>query len=319
MNGLFGLELPTSVTFVIAFVVVLALIALAAWLVRRFGAPRLESAGRNRQPRLAVLDSAAVDGRRKLVIIRRDNVEHLLMIGGATDVVVETNIVRAPPGIARETPAVRANGGETLPRAMPLPDTAHWPLQPEPAVPARPERVDLSQQWPEPAAIPAAPAPAAPPPPAPPVAAPAPVLRAQREPLNAEPAPAAPPVMHAPPPAPVAAPAPVAPPLAAPPVRPAPVARPAAKPAPMLPVDPQTAAVNDQNLASMAQQLEAALRRPVGGGAPPEPAKRVEPTMRPAAAKPPAAPPAAASAAQKSPTHSIEQEMASLLGRPGKS
>ena len=56
-------------------------------------APRC--APRGRQPRLAVVDSAAVDSRRHLVIIRRDNVEHLLMIGGPSDVVVETNIVRA--------------------------------------------------------------------------------------------------------------------------------------------------------------------------------------------------------------------------------
>ena len=61
MNGLFGLELPTSVNFVIAFVVVLALIGAATWLVRRFGAPRLDAGARNRQPRLAVLDSAAID------------------------------------------------------------------------------------------------------------------------------------------------------------------------------------------------------------------------------------------------------------------
>ena len=137
MNGLFGLELPTPVNFVIAFVVVLALIGAATWLVRRFGATRLDAGARNRQPRLAVIDTAAVDGRRKLVIIRRDNVEHLLMIGGPTDVVVETNIVRSATAVAREAPAVRVNGGEPLPRAMPLPDTASWPLQPDPAAPAR--------------------------------------------------------------------------------------------------------------------------------------------------------------------------------------
>ena len=94
MNSLFGVELPTPVNFVIAFVFVLLLIGAAAWLVRRFGATRIDAAARGRQPRLAVIDSAAVDGRRKLVIIRRDNVEHLLMIGGPSDVVVETNIVR---------------------------------------------------------------------------------------------------------------------------------------------------------------------------------------------------------------------------------
>ncbi len=104
MSSLFGVELPTPVNFIVAFLVVLALIGAATWAVRRFGGARLEQAARGRQPRLAVIDSANVDGRRKLVIIRRDNVEHLLMVGGPTDVVVETNIVRAPPGPARETP-----------------------------------------------------------------------------------------------------------------------------------------------------------------------------------------------------------------------
>ena len=143
MNGLFGLELPTSVNFVIAFVVVLALIGAATWLVRRFGAPRLDAGARNRQPRLAVIDSAAVDGRRKLVIIRRDNVEHLLMVGGPTDVVVETNIVRSGAAVSPRGARRSRQRSEMLPRAMPLPDTTHWPLQPEPAVAAqaRPERV----------------------------------------------------------------------------------------------------------------------------------------------------------------------------------
>ena len=42
-----------------------------------------------------MIDAAAVDGRRRLVLVRRDNIEHLLMIGGPTDIVVEPNIVRA--------------------------------------------------------------------------------------------------------------------------------------------------------------------------------------------------------------------------------
>ena len=41
MNSLFGVELPPSVTFIIAFVIVLALIGATFWLVRRFGAGRL--------------------------------------------------------------------------------------------------------------------------------------------------------------------------------------------------------------------------------------------------------------------------------------
>ncbi|MGB8118570.1 MAG: flagellar biosynthetic protein FliO, partial [Pseudolabrys sp.] len=103
-ESLFGSEMPLAARFFIAFLVVLALIGVTAWLVRRFGANRLGNTARGRQPRLAVIDAATVDGRRRLVLIRRDNIEHLLMIGGPTDVVVEPNIVRAVAArdVARE-------------------------------------------------------------------------------------------------------------------------------------------------------------------------------------------------------------------------
>lgn len=42
--------------------------------------------------RLEVVDQANVDGRRKLLLIRRDGVEHLIMTGGPVDVVIETGI-----------------------------------------------------------------------------------------------------------------------------------------------------------------------------------------------------------------------------------
>ena len=111
-----------TLTFVFAFVVVLALIGGAAWLVRRFAGNRLgTNANRGRMPRLAVIDAAAVDGRRRLVLVRRDNVEHLLMIGGPTDIVVEPNIVRATPG--RDQMPQRPVVGSELPRLPPLPET----------------------------------------------------------------------------------------------------------------------------------------------------------------------------------------------------
>src|SRR5262249_17504940 len=72
-----------------------------------------------------------VDNRRRLILVRRDNVEHLLMIGGPSDIVVEPNIVRAVPA-ARD--AGRAPAGiEAITRAIPLPDngSGSWPLQPD--------------------------------------------------------------------------------------------------------------------------------------------------------------------------------------------
>jgi hypothetical protein len=74
----------------------------------------------------------------------------------------------------------------------------------------------------------------------------------------------------------------------------------------------------DQNLAEMAQRLEAALRRPAGEaseprvGAPPV-APEPPPLRSPSRSEPPVAPPVAA---PKSGFENLEDEMASLLGRP---
>jgi hypothetical protein len=48
--------------------------------------------------RLEVVDQANVDGRRKLLLIRRDGIEHLIMTGGPVDVVIETGISASGPG-----------------------------------------------------------------------------------------------------------------------------------------------------------------------------------------------------------------------------
>jgi len=50
--------------------------------------------------RLDVVEQSSVDGRRRLVLIRRDDVEHLIMTGGPVDVVIETGI---PPRRVRVT------------------------------------------------------------------------------------------------------------------------------------------------------------------------------------------------------------------------
>ncbi len=170
MFDLFGSELPLAARFFIAFLVVLALIGLTAWVVRRFGANRLGGASaRGRQPRLAVIDAASVDGRRRLVLIRRDNIEHLLMIGGPTDVVIEPNIVRAagaremPRDVTREAmrePVRPAVAPEPPLRPAASAETA-WPLQPAseppPVAAPRPYRAPATEEpWlpPEPGARP---------------------------------------------------------------------------------------------------------------------------------------------------------------------
>lgn len=305
--------MQSAAGFFFAFIAVLALIGLAAWLFRRFASDRLGTgANRGRMPRLAVVDAAPVDGRRRLVLVRRDNIEHLLMIGGPSDIVVEPNIVRATPPQQQMPrsplpPAAEQGWAESEPfRVEPLEHDE--PLPEPPPRPARPAFAEDMRRPPQPErrADPIAGFSTEP------ITRPEPAMR--EVPPRAMPRPEPPPLAPRP--------ARPEPPKAAPPVRP--VERPAAAaPAPA----PTSAA--DKNLAEMAQRLEAALRRPGASPAaadrapsvaPEVPSNRAAPPLRPAASEPPPAPPAEdekpATDSPKSQFKNLEDEMASLLGRP---
>ncbi|AYD01137.1 flagellar biosynthetic protein FliO [Neorhizobium sp. NCHU2750] len=110
------------------------------WIVRgRRGPSPFVRGGRNRQPRLQVLDAAAVDTRRRLVLVRRDDVEHLIMIGGPTDIVVESRITSASKSTEERLPEpapIQALPAAAAPRAI-----AADSQRPVPPVPPRPEPV----------------------------------------------------------------------------------------------------------------------------------------------------------------------------------
>lgn len=80
-----------------ALLLVLALIILIAWVLKRHfgGTPRQgQPALRRRNRRLGIVEAAPIGTRHRLVLVRRDDVEHLLLIGGATELVVEGSIPR---------------------------------------------------------------------------------------------------------------------------------------------------------------------------------------------------------------------------------
>lgn len=94
------MEFTVYLRFIVALIFVLALIGLLAWLAKRFGpgGRAAPTVGRNR--RLAIVETRPIDGRRRLVLIRRDDVEHLLVLGAGGEVVIETGIpapAAAPP------------------------------------------------------------------------------------------------------------------------------------------------------------------------------------------------------------------------------
>lgn len=87
-------ELNDLMVYIAAFIFVIALIAFGAWLLKSLFQGGSSSGGllRRGERRLAVMDTANIDGRRRLILIRRDHVEHLIMTGGPVDVVIESGI-----------------------------------------------------------------------------------------------------------------------------------------------------------------------------------------------------------------------------------
>jgi flagellar protein FliO/FliZ len=379
-------DLSVLMKFLVAFVVVFAVLGAGGYLWRRLSGGNLVALGpRGRQPRLAVIDAASVDGRRRLVLVRRDNVEHLLLIGGPTDVVVEPNIDRAvaaatAPAPVRDTKA--SPTFEPLPRQTVSLEGSGWPpSEPVHAEPPRPVREATAREQltrepmpreaiareamtrepiireamarePMPREAMTREAMVRPPP--------VPIERQRLESLIEDAG--APPLLPTPPePGPAFYPPPVPPsfepvahaatpfePVFQIPPAPEPKRMPAAPPLP-----PRPAQSEESNLAEMAQRLEAALRRPIKPvepvPSPPPPGPRftsapaplptpparpaplrevAPPPGPPATAREPAAPafprepvpelkvvPADMSARPTPAFTSIEEEMASLLGR----
>ncbi|WP_417710734.1 hypothetical protein [Roseibium aggregatum] len=153
-----------AVAVILALAVVLLLFGLFIFILKRLmGASAPQS--RNRQPRIAIMDSATVDARRRLLLIRRDNIEHLILVGGPSDVVVEQNIIR-------NTPLTQARTGHHAPAPSGMAMPVKAALAPGPEIPARPDELlpdeevaapavqaRMPVQSPEPAPQPATPAP----------------------------------------------------------------------------------------------------------------------------------------------------------------
>lgn len=93
VEGLVGPDYALPTIVAVAAVIALFVLLLVWRLLRGGGSTGTHIAGgRNRKARLAVMDATAIDNYRRLVLVRRDDVEHLLLIGGSADVVVESNI-----------------------------------------------------------------------------------------------------------------------------------------------------------------------------------------------------------------------------------
>ncbi|MEQ8167162.1 hypothetical protein [Pelagibacterium sp.] len=116
LNSLFGGE-NGYLTMIVALAIVIVLIVLAVWLIKLVG-DASASVGRGRNRRLMVIDSIAIDNKRQAVIIRRDETEHLIVIGGPNDLVVEGGF-EAPP--VQQVQRSRRKPAEPAPAVAPEP------------------------------------------------------------------------------------------------------------------------------------------------------------------------------------------------------
>ncbi len=122
---------------ILVSILLLALLAFAVvagvWVLKSYmngQSPTAALFGPKPEPRLGVVEQASVDGRRRLLLIRRDGVEHLIMTGGPVDMVIETGIgerkvrtdaIEAP---ATAPAAVFARQPRQFGQATPAPDRA---------------------------------------------------------------------------------------------------------------------------------------------------------------------------------------------------
>ena len=144
-EGLGGPEFATAVVWTFAALILLVIVLVIIRLIRGLTFGTFVAGGRNRKTRLAVMDATAVDSHRRLVLVRRDDIEHLLLIGGPTDVVVEREIRMSQP---RRSQSVFVGAEESYDAPAAAPNA---PLPPLPHAPPR-------QRSPEPAQLPPLPA-----------------------------------------------------------------------------------------------------------------------------------------------------------------
>lgn len=91
------MEFDTLILGVATVLFAIALVALLVWAFKAFfGKSSGSTFLRPRERRLAVVETASVDSKRKLFLLRRDDVEHLVLIGGPMDLLVETGIKGRP-------------------------------------------------------------------------------------------------------------------------------------------------------------------------------------------------------------------------------
>lgn len=88
--------MDVTIRALLSLVLVLGLIAGAGYLVRRFGVQGGMVMKRGARRRLGLVEQLTVDNRRRLVLVKKDDMEHLLLVGGGADLLIESKPAPEP-------------------------------------------------------------------------------------------------------------------------------------------------------------------------------------------------------------------------------
>ncbi len=95
------MDFGTYLRFIVVLILVIGLILGLAWMMKRFGLSSDLQGTLGRKRRLSIIESVSLDGRHRAVLMRRDGVEHLVLVGQNTSQVIERGI----PSLLPETEA----------------------------------------------------------------------------------------------------------------------------------------------------------------------------------------------------------------------
>lgn len=87
------MDFTSYIRFVFALLFVLGLIGVLTVVLRRYGLGMASAQIRKGQDRrLRLVEVLPIDGKRRAILIRRDDVEHLVILGAESETLIETGI-----------------------------------------------------------------------------------------------------------------------------------------------------------------------------------------------------------------------------------
>lgn len=97
------LDLSNYLQFIAALGVVILLITLVAAAGKRFLINQAGGVKRGKARRLSVIETLPLDARRRVLLVRRDDTEHLVLLGPDKDLVIEAGIAPVEESCAANT------------------------------------------------------------------------------------------------------------------------------------------------------------------------------------------------------------------------